>query len=59
MNFPTTNQQGLQCDEIVKVLLTNKQLPNHITGDEGLKDMRVIEAIYEAAKTGKKVLIKA
>ncbi len=59
MNFPTTNQQAVQCDEIAKVLLENKQLPSHITGEEGLKDMRVLEAIYEAARTGKKVSIAA
>jgi predicted dehydrogenase len=57
MNFPTINQQGTQCDEIAKVLLANKQLPGHITGEEGLKDMRVLQAIYEAAGTGKKVSI--
>ncbi|MEP6583636.1 MAG: Gfo/Idh/MocA family oxidoreductase [Ginsengibacter sp.] len=57
MSFPTTNQQGVQCDEIAKVLLANKQLPNHITGEEGLKDVRILQAIYEAAATGKKVAI--
>jgi predicted dehydrogenase len=55
LNFPTINQQTKQCDEIGKLLLENKQLPNHITGEEGLKDMRILEAIYEAAKTGKKI----
>lgn len=57
MNFPTINQQTTQCDEIGKVLLENKQLPNHITGEEGIKDMRVLQAIYEAARTGKKISI--
>ena len=55
LNFPTINQQATQCDEIGKVLLENKQLPTHITGEEGLKDMRILEAIYEAANTGKKI----
>ena len=44
-------------DEICKLLLENKKLPNHITGEEGLKDIKVINAIYESAKTGKKVLL--
>jgi predicted dehydrogenase len=57
LNFPTINQQTKQCDEIAKVLLDNKQLPNHITGEEGIKDMRILAAIYEAARTGKKVSI--
>ena len=57
MNFPTINQQTTQCDEIAKALLENKQLPNHITGEEGIKDMRILQAIYEAARSGKKVSI--
>jgi predicted dehydrogenase len=42
-------------DEIGKVILANKLLPNHITGEEGIKDMRIMAAIYEAAATGKKI----
>jgi predicted dehydrogenase len=55
LNFPTINQQAIQCDEIAKVLLANQQLPKHITGEEGMQDMRILEAIYTAARTGKKV----
>ncbi len=55
MNFPEINQQATQCDEIAKVLLDNKLLPGHITGEEGMKDMKVLQAIYEAARTGKKI----
>ncbi len=57
LNFPTINQQTTQCDEIAKVLLAGKQLPGHITGEEGMKDMKVLAAIYEAASTGKKISI--
>jgi predicted dehydrogenase len=57
LNFPTINQQAAQCDDIAKTLLENKQLPNHITGEEGIKDMRILQAIYEAAGAGKKVSI--
>ncbi|MBC8111738.1 MAG: Gfo/Idh/MocA family oxidoreductase [Verrucomicrobia bacterium] len=57
LDFPVINQQATQCDEIAKVLLADKKLPNHIAGEEGLKDMKVLEAIYEAARTGKKVSI--
>jgi predicted dehydrogenase len=55
LNFPETNQQAVQCDEIAKVLLAGKPLPSHISGEEGWKDLRVMDAIYEAARTGKKV----
>jgi predicted dehydrogenase len=57
LNFPEINQQATQCDEIAKVLLEHKQLPGHITGEEGIKDIRILQAIYEAAGTGRKVSI--
>lgn len=55
LKFPVINQQQTQMDEIAKLLLENKKLPSHITGEEGLKDIKVINAIYKAAETGKKV----
>ena len=58
LKFPPIKQQQKQLDEISKLLLENKKLPSHITGEEGLKDIKVINAIYKAAETGKKVLIK-
>jgi predicted dehydrogenase len=55
MNFPTINQQAVQCDEIAKVLLAGRLLPGHIAGEEGLKDVRILQAIYQAAETGKSI----
>jgi len=55
MNFPEINQQGTQCDEIAKVILADKKLPDHITGEEGFKDLKILQAIYEAAGNEKKV----
>jgi len=57
LNFPTINQQATQCDEIAKVILSGQRLPEHIRGEEGLKDVRIMQAIYEAARTGKKVIV--
>lgn len=57
LNSPPIQQQKTQMDEICKVLLENKQLPSHIAGEEGLKDIKVINAIYKAAATGKKVVL--
>ncbi len=57
LNFPDINQQAAQMDGIGKVILDNQKLPTHITGEEGMKDMKVIEAIYKAARTGGRVLI--
>ena len=58
LKFPVINQQKTQLDEICKVLLENKKLPNHIIGEEGLKDIKIINAIYKSANTGKKVFLK-
>ena len=55
LNFPTINQQMTQCDEIAKVLLEKKLLPDHISGNEGRKDMKILEAIYKAAETGRRI----
>jgi predicted dehydrogenase len=57
-NFPVINQQAAQLDGIGKSILENIPLPEHISGEEGLKDMRVIEGIYKAAETGTKVDFK-
>ena len=55
--FPETNQQAVQMDAIASVLLASKKLPAHITGEEGLKDLLVMDAIYKAASTGEKIVL--
>jgi predicted dehydrogenase len=57
MNFVQINQQAAQMDAISQVLLNNQTMPEHIAGIEGLKDMKVIDAIYKAAQTGKRITI--
>ncbi|WP_158799407.1 Gfo/Idh/MocA family protein [Pedobacter sp. L105] len=57
INFPVINQQQTQLDGICSVILENKPLPKHITGEEGLKDLTIIAAIYEAAQTGHNIII--
>ncbi len=52
---PHTNHQALHMDGICKHLLDNKKLPDHITGQEGKRDVRLLQAIYRAAETGKKI----
>lgn len=54
-DFPVINQQAAQLDGIAEYILAGKDVPLHIAGEEGLKDLHVIEGIYKAAKTGKKV----
>ena len=55
LHFPDINQQAAQLDGIGKLILENKPLPDHISGNEGLRDLHVIEAIYNAANSGGKV----
>ncbi|SNR94426.1 Predicted dehydrogenase [Hymenobacter mucosus] len=57
-NFPVINQQAAQLDGIAYYLLANKPLPAHISGEEGRKDLRVLEGIYTAAKSGQKVSLR-
>jgi predicted dehydrogenase len=58
LRFPEINQQAMQCDEIAKVIISGKELPVHIRGEEGWKDMKVLDAIYVSATAGgKKVLL--
>ncbi len=52
---PIVNHQASHMDGVCQVLLENKQLPDHITGAEGLKDVRLLQAIYQAAETGRKI----
>lgn len=56
-DFPVINQQATQMDGIGKLILENTQLPSHIRGEEGLKDMRVIDAVYKAAETGERIVM--
>ncbi|MBC7904296.1 MAG: Gfo/Idh/MocA family oxidoreductase [Gemmatimonadaceae bacterium] len=57
LNFADINQQAMQMDEIAKPLLKKQKLPSHISGEEGLKDLRVMEAIYKAAATGREIIL--
>jgi glucose-fructose oxidoreductase len=55
IDFPLDNQQARQMDNDAEALLNNK--PLLVPGEEGLRDIRVVEAIYAAAKSGKQVKI--
>ena len=56
MDFPVVHHQAYQMDAFADAILNNK--PILTPGEEGLKDMIIIEAIKKAAKTGKEVKIK-
>lgn len=52
---PHITHQTLQMDAMAEIILDNKQVPVPVDGEEGLKDMKILDAIYEAVRTGKKV----
>ena len=52
LEIPHTNHQALQFDGMGRAILENKEIT--ATGEEGLKDMKVMEAIYRSISSGKK-----
>jgi len=54
-DFPVVNQQAAQMDDFAVCVRENKR--SRVSGEEGLKDLLVIEAVKEAAQTGKKVSV--
>jgi predicted dehydrogenase len=58
LNQPHITHQTLQMDEMAQIILDGKKPVVPVDGEEGLKDMKIIDAIYEAVKTGKKVKLQ-
>ncbi len=52
-SLPAVNAPALLLDEVAQCIL--QDLPNPVSGEEGLRDLRVMEAIYKAAETGREV----
>lgn len=55
LNLPHKTHQTVQMDEMSGIILQNKKPVVPVDGEEGVKDLRIIDAIYEAVKTGRKV----
>ncbi len=51
MDQPALTHQTLQMDGIADCILHNKPDPN-VSGEEGLKDMKVVDAVYESLRKG-------
>lgn len=52
---PHKTHQTVQMDEMAGILLEGKQPVVPVNGEEALKDLQIIDAIYQAVKTGRKV----
>lgn len=55
---PHVTHQTTQMDEMAQIILDNKIPEIPVDGEEGLKDMKIVDAIYLAAKTGKRIELK-
>ncbi|MDB5152047.1 MAG: Gfo/Idh/MocA family oxidoreductase, partial [Mucilaginibacter sp.] len=52
MPFPQIIQQAAQMDDFANCVMQNKQ--SRVPGEEGMKDMKVVDAIYRSLDSGKK-----
>jgi predicted dehydrogenase len=57
LNQPIVTHQTLQMDEMSGILLQGHQPVVPVDGEEAVKDLKIIDAIYLAAKTGQKVML--
>lgn len=55
---PHKAHQTVQMDEMAGIILEGKQPIVPVDGEEALKDLKIIDAIYAAVKSGKKVELK-
>ena len=53
INFPAIDQFAAEMDNFAQCLLNHQ--PTKVPGEEGLRDVKIMMAIYEAARTGKAV----
>ena len=58
LDYPHVTHQTVQMDEISKMVNQGKKPEVPMDGEEGVKDMKIVDAIFLAVKTGKKVDLK-
>lgn len=55
MDFPEVNQQVLQMDDFARCILEDK--PTIVPGEMGKRDVRILNAIYEAGEKDREVTL--
>lgn len=55
MNFPEVNQQALQMDDFAQAIKEGRPTP--VPGEMGRQDVKILQAIYQAMQSGKRVEI--
>jgi glucose-fructose oxidoreductase len=57
LNFgPFVNQQALQMDDFAQCIRDGRE--SRVPGEMGRRDLCIVEAIYDAARTGRRTLVK-
>lgn len=57
LNQPHITHQTLQMDGMARLIYDDVQPVVPVDGEEGLKDLKIIDAIYKAVETGGKVML--
>lgn len=55
INLPSANQFALEMDDFAQCIMN--QRPSKVPGEEGLRDVKIMMAIYESARTGQPVKV--
>ena len=58
IDAPVVTHQTVQMDEMADIILRGKKPEVPVDGEEALKDLKIIDAIYEACKTAKKIKLE-
>ena len=58
LTHPHVTHQTVQMEEMSDIILQGKQPTVPVNGEEALKDLKIIDGIYEAIKKGKKIDLK-
>ncbi len=59
LNQPHVTHQTVQMEEMSAIILQGKEPIVPVDGEEALKDLKIIDSIYMAAKTGKKIALNS
>lgn len=57
INAPDVNQQAAQLDAMAGIIFDGEEPMIPVDGEEAIKDIQIIEAIYEAANSGKRIIL--
>ena len=57
LEFPATDQFAVEMDDFAQCILEKR--PSKVSGEEGLRDVKIMMAIYESARSGRTVDLRA